>query len=155
MSFQIGVMLFHERLLVLLFAFQTFGLLFNLGAQIVTLSPEIERLVQGVDELTVDRVAHLGPVELEVADSIGDRGVENAHRSLHRALQLSALGWVQHVRELVVRERHRAGVTGAAAARAAGLWVVMVPSGPHEAEDAHLILDALNHPDLADVLPTA
>ena len=45
--------------------------------------------------------------------------------------------------------------TGAAAARAAGLWVVMVPSGPHEAEDAHLILDALNHPGLADVLPTA
>ncbi len=43
--------------------------------------------------------------------------------------------------------------TGAAAARAAGLWVVMVPSGPHEAEDAQLIVDALSHPALADLLP--
>lgn len=43
--------------------------------------------------------------------------------------------------------------TGAAAARAAGLWVVMVPSGPHAPDDAHLILDALSHPALADVLP--
>ncbi|MFT4216345.1 MAG: HAD family phosphatase [Micropruina sp.] len=43
--------------------------------------------------------------------------------------------------------------TGAAAARAAGLWVVMVPSGPHQPDDAHLIVDALSHPALADVLP--
>ncbi len=55
-----------------------------------------------------------------------------------------------HPRECVAVEDSR---TGAAAARAAGLWVVMVPSGPHEAEDAHLIVDALVHPAVADLLP--
>jgi len=52
-------------------------------------------------------------------------------------------------RECVAVEDSR---TGAAAARAAGLWVVMVPSGPHEAEDAQLIVDALIHPVLTELL---
>ena len=38
--------------------------------------------------------------------------------------------------------------TGAAAARAAGMTVIMVPSGPWEPGDAHLVVDALTHPEL-------
>ncbi|MFT3969049.1 MAG: HAD family phosphatase [Micropruina sp.] len=42
--------------------------------------------------------------------------------------------------------------TGATAARAAGLWVVMVPSGPHQPEDAQLVVETLAHPVLNELL---
>ena len=38
--------------------------------------------------------------------------------------------------------------TGAAAARAAGLWVAMIPSGPSEPDDAHAFLSSLDDPAL-------
>ena len=38
--------------------------------------------------------------------------------------------------------------TGAAAARAAGLWVAMIPSGPSEPDDAHAFLSSLDDPEL-------
>jgi len=38
--------------------------------------------------------------------------------------------------------------TGAAAARAAGLWVAMIPSGPWEQADADAFLTGLRDPEL-------
>ncbi len=38
--------------------------------------------------------------------------------------------------------------TGAAAARAAGLWVAMIPSGPSDPSDAHAFLSSLDDPAL-------
>jgi beta-phosphoglucomutase-like phosphatase (HAD superfamily) len=38
--------------------------------------------------------------------------------------------------------------TGVASARAAGMFVIAVPSAPAALLDAHLIYDSLTHPDL-------
>lgn len=42
--------------------------------------------------------------------------------------------------------------TGAAAARSAGMWVVMVPSGPCSLDDADAVLSSLADPELRDWL---